>query len=208
LRRPGPPPAGLAGTAFVLLVLSLAAVFVLVQLGYAWHENPHHFYGEKKAGTYLSALNLAATGVVSGLTALRLRGTPFARVWWIAAVGFVWLGCDDLFVIHESIDRRIHSVLGWDPEDPITDHFDDWIVAGYGLVAAWVASVYRELLLAFRWTVVLLALATPLFIVMLIADFYHLSKTLEDGVKIVAGTLILVGFLAAWLQVSNPGGAR
>ncbi len=37
-------------------------------------------------------------------------------------------------------------------------------------------------------------------------DFLHLAKTVEDALKVVAGTLILVGFLAAWLQVSTPGG--
>jgi hypothetical protein len=36
-------------------------------------------------------------------------------------------------------------------------------------------------------------------------DFLHGSKTLEDGMKIIAGTLILVGVLAAWLQLVTPG---
>jgi hypothetical protein len=43
---------------------------------------------------------------------------------------------------------------------------------------------------------------------MVVVDFLHLSKTLEDALKVVAGTTIVVGFLAAWLEVSTTGGKR
>jgi hypothetical protein len=205
LNRPGTPPTALAGTAFVLLALCVAAVVVLVQLGHAWHDDPHRFFGERKAGTYLSFLNLVATGVVAASIARRLRGSPFARFWWVAAVGFVWLGCDDLFVIHERLDRGIHAVLGLDPENPITDHLDDAIVAVYGVAALVLAYAYRAHLAVFRWMILILALAFPLFTGMVVADVLHLPKTVEDVLKVVAGTLILVGFLAAWLQLALPG---
>jgi hypothetical protein len=205
LVRPGPPPTALPGAAFILMALGLASVVVLVQLGLAWHQNPHHFFGERRAGTYLSFVNLVTTGAVAALIARRLRGTAAARFWWLAAFGFVWLGCDDLFIIHESIDRRIHAIFGLDPEDPFTDHFDDWIVAFYGVGAVALAYVHRAHLAVFRWTILILVLAFPLFVVMVVLDFLHASKTLEDGAKIVAGTLILVGILAAWLQLAIPG---
>ena len=38
-----------------------------------------------------------------------------------------------------------------------------------------------------------------------VADALYLSKPLEDVLKVVAGSLILVGFLAAWLQLAVPG---
>ena len=77
---------------------------------------------------------------IDGAVEARERGgvtaaCGFARFWRLAAIGFVWLGCDDLFTLHEQIDRGVHAVLGWDPEDPITDHLDDLIVAGYGVLA-------------------------------------------------------------------------
>ena len=50
-----------------------------------------------------------------------------------------------------------------------------------------------------------LALAFPLFAWMVVVDVLHLSKTLEDVLKVVAGPLILVGVLAAWPQLAIPG---
>jgi hypothetical protein len=205
LSEPGPPPTALPGVAFILLALCLAAVIILVQLGHAWHDDPHRFFGERKAGTYLSFFNLVATGVVAASIARRLRGKPFARFWWAAAVGFVWLGCDDLFVVHERLDRGIHAVLGLDPEHPVTDHLDDAIVALYGVAALVLAYAHRAHLVVLRWMILILALAFPLFAWMVVADVLHLSKTLEDVLKVVAGSLILVGFLAAWLQLALPG---
>jgi hypothetical protein len=205
LNRPGPPPTALPGVAFILLAFCLAAVVVLVQLGHVWHDDPHRYFGERKTGTYLSFLNLVATGVVAALIARRLRGMPFARFWWVAAAGFVWMGCDDLFVVHERLDRAIHAVLGLDPEDPVTDHLDDAIVGFYGVAALALAYAHRADLAVFRWMILILALAFPLFAGMVVADALHLSKTVEDVLKVVAGTLILVGFLAAWLQLAVPG---
>lgn len=205
LSQPGPPPTPLAGRAFILLAFCLAAIVVLVQLGHAWHDDPHWFFSERKAGTYLSVLNLVATGVVAAAIARRLRGTPSARFWWVATVGFVWLGCDDLFVLHERVDRGLVALLGLDPDAPITDHLDDATVAVYGVAALALAYAHRAHLAVFRWTILILALAFPLFAWMAVADVLHLSKTLEDVLKVVAGTLILVGFLAAWLQLAIPG---
>jgi hypothetical protein len=206
LLRPGRPPAGLPGTAFLLLVLCLAAVVALMWVGHAWHGDSHRYFGERKAGTYLSFANLVATGVVSALVARRPTGRPGAPFWWTAAVGFVWLACDDLFVLHERIDRGVHALLGLDPEDPLTDHLDDLIVASYGVLALALAYAYRAHLAAFRWMLTILALAFLLFATMVVVDFLHLSKTLEDALKVVAGTTILVGFLAALLEASAPGG--
>jgi hypothetical protein len=89
---------------------------------------------------------------VSASIARHLGPAPFARFWWAAAGGFVWLGCDDLFTVHEQIDRGVHALLGLDPEDPMT---------------------------------------------MIVIDFL----TLEDSLKVVAETLIVVGFLAARLEL-------
>jgi hypothetical protein len=208
LLRPGRPPAGLLGLAFLLLVPCLAAVSALVWLGHAGYGDGHRYFGERKVGTYLSFLNLVATGVVAGLIARRLGGAPVARFWWATAVGFVWLACDDLFVLHERIDRGIHEMLGGDPEDPLTDHLDDLIVGVYGLAALGLAWAYRAHLAGFRWMLTILAAAFVLFAAMVVVDFLHLSKTLEDALKVVAGTTIVVGFLAAWLEVSTTGGKR
>jgi hypothetical protein len=126
---------------------------VLVQLGHAWHDDPHWFFSERKAGTYLSVLNFVAAGVVAAAIARRLRGTPSARFWWAATVGFVWLGCDDLFVVHERVDRGLVALLDLDPDAPITDHLDNATVAVYGVTAVALAYAHRAYLAVFRWTI-------------------------------------------------------
>jgi len=209
LAQPGsPPPPALPGTAFILLVLCLATVAVLIWLGYAWHNEPHHYFRERKIGTYLSFVNLLATGGVSALVARRLGPAPFARFWWLMAGLLVWMACDDLFIIHEDMDRAIHALLGLDPNHPITDHLDDLIVASYGMAALALAWIHRAHLASFPWMVMILAVAFGLFAAMVVLDFAHVSKTAEDAFKVVAGTLILVGFLAAWLDTTTTGGPR
>lgn len=208
VRHPGPPPPGLLGMAFLLLVLCVATVVVMIWLGQAWHAEPHHFFRERKAGTYLSFVNLLATAVVSALIARRLRPAPVARFWWLMAALFVWVAADDLFTIHEEIDRTVHALLGLDPDHDVTDHFDDLIVAGYGVVAVALAHAYREHLASFPWMLVILAAASLLFVAMIVLDFLHDWPTAEDASKVIAETVIFVGFLAAWLQTTPTGGGR
>ena len=205
LRHPGPPPPGLVGTGVVLLVLCLAAITVLIWLGHVWYDKPHRFFAERKIGTHLSVANLLATAVLSALSARRLGPVPFARFWRVAAVGFVWLACDDLFTFHEEIDRGVHALLGLDPEHPVTDHLDDLIVASYGVAAMVLAYRYRADLSRLTWMHLILAVGFALFTVMVLADLLDWSKALEESLKVVAGTLIFVGFLAARLQLAQPG---
>jgi hypothetical protein len=201
LVRPSPPPPGLLRTGALLLALSVVVVLALAALGHAWYGNPHRFFGERKVGTYLSFLNLVATGVMAGSIARQLGPRRFARFWWAAAGGFVWLGGDDLFTLHEQIDRGLHALLGLDPEHPVTDHLDDLIVAGYGVAALGLAYRHRADLQPFVWMQRTLGLAFALFAAMVAADMLHTSKALEDGLKVVAGTLIFVGFVAARLEL-------
>ena len=207
LRHPGPPPPGLVGPAVVLLVLCLAVVVVLIWLGHVWYDRPHRFFAERRIGTYLSAANLLGTAALSWRTARSLRPAPFARFWSLAAVGFVWLAADELFALHEDIDRGVHAVLGLDPEHPVTDHLDDVILASYGVAAIALAHRYRADLGRLAWMQVILLAGFALFTVMVVADFLNWPKALEEGIKVVAGTVILLGFLAARLQLAQPGAA-
>jgi hypothetical protein len=133
--------------------------------------------------------------------ARQLGARPFARFWWAAAGGFVWLGGDDLFTLHEQIDRGLHTLLGLDPDHPVTDHLDGLIVAGYGVAALALAYRHRADLQPLVWMQRTLGAAFALFAAMVAADMLHASKTVEDGLKVVAGTLIFVGFVAARLEL-------
>jgi hypothetical protein len=202
VRHPGPPPRGLLGTAVVLLAITVAAIAVLIWLGAAWYGAPHQYFREQQIGTFLSVLNLVASGGVSALIAWRVRPAPAARFWWWMGALLVWVGCDDLFGIHEDVDKLLHAFLGLDPNDPITDHADDLIVAAYAVPAAALAWIHRAHLASFPWMVICFATAFGLFAAMVALDYTHVSMAVEESVKLVAGTLILVGLLAVWLDTS------
>jgi len=198
LMRPGPPPPGWPRAAAALLTLSTVLVTLTIAAGVAWHSNPARYFGERKFGTYLSFVMLVAAATLCVLIARRVGGAPSRRFWLIATGLFTWVACDDLFVFHERADRLVHAVLGWDPDDPLTDGGDDAIVVVYGLFAAWQAYRHRQHLLQLRWMVLTMGVAFACFGVMVVIDVMHSSKTLEDTFKVAAGTLIVVALLAAY----------
>jgi hypothetical protein len=198
LLRPGPPPPGWPRAAALLLTASAILVALTIAAGVAWHGNPARYFGERKFGTYLSFVMLIAAATLSGLIARRLGGVPSRRFWLIAAGLFAWVACDDLFVFHERADKLVHALLGWDPDDAMTDAGDDAIVGIYGVFAAWQAYRHRHHLLQLRWMVLMMGVAFACFCIMVVLDVTHSSKTIEDTFKVTAGTLIVVALLAAY----------
>lgn len=198
LLRPGPPPPGWPRAAAVLLIVSAVLITLTIAAGVAWHGNPARYFGERKFGTYLSFVTLMGAAILAALIAQRLRGEPSRHFWLIAAGLFAWVACDDLFVFHERADKLLHALIGWDPDDPLTDAGDDAIVALYGLFAAWQAYRHRQHLLRLRWMVLTMAVAFACFCVMVVLDVRHSSKAMEDTFKVAAGTLIVVALLAAY----------
>lgn len=69
------------------------------------------------------------------------------------------------------------------------------------LAALGLAYRYREQLQHLLWMQRTPGLAFLLFGTMVVVDFLHGGKTLEDSLKVVAGTLIFVGFFEAWLEL-------
>jgi hypothetical protein len=198
LLRPGPPPPGWPRAAALLLATSAVLVALTIAAGVAWHDNPARYFGERKFGTYLSFVMLMSAATLSVLIARRLGQVPSRRFWVVAAGLFAWVACDDLFVFHERADKLVHALLGWDPDDALTDAADDAIVAVYGLFAAWQASRHRAHLLQLRWMVLTMGVAFACFCAMVAFDVMHSSKAIEDTFKVAAGTLIVVALLAAY----------
>ena len=63
-------------------------------------------------------------------------------VWLLISAGFAFLALDELFMIHEWMDKTIH-VIGRFPETGLSDRIDDLIVGLYGLTAIGVLVHYR-----------------------------------------------------------------
>jgi hypothetical protein len=197
VRAPGVPPPGLPAFGAVVVVGTFALIVALVWHGASAHGKPAWHFGEAHAGTYYSGVLLAASAALSLAIARRARGRPLARFWLVACAGFLFLATDELTLIHEGVDKWIHARLGWSPDDPITDHLDNAIVILYGLIALVWGFRYRDALLRLRWATRVLVLAFALFVVTETLDVLDPSKALEESVKLLSETLIVVGLFAA-----------
>lgn len=127
----------------ILLNIAPVIVSVSIVLLIAWTTGPffYHFADTRLVNLY-SFFQLFATAYVSFLACKQLEKggflkghkNPSARPFFMSTIGFLFLGLDDVFSIHENIDRLIHIVLRI-KETPWTDHIDDFILLIYGLIA-------------------------------------------------------------------------
>ncbi|RIL03877.1 MAG: hypothetical protein DCC71_14800 [Proteobacteria bacterium] len=79
----------------------------------------------------------------------RVRRAEAAAIWRVAAIGFAFLAADELFAIHENLDKLVHWLFGI-RETPLTDRLDDAIVGLYGVAGAALAFAHRAELLRWR----------------------------------------------------------
>jgi hypothetical protein len=127
------------------ILLSITFVFAVLGavLLIAWTTGPfyYHFADTRLVDLY-AFFQLFATACVAFFAckkleqkhSLKWRNNPSARPFFISAAGFLFLLCDDLFSIHENIDKLIHFAF-YIKETPWTDHIDDFILLAYGIIA-------------------------------------------------------------------------
>ena len=198
LRHPGPPPPGALPLAAAMLALPVLVIAVLIWLGVTRYDRAARYFGEGRAGTYYSGLQLLASAVVAAVLARRAGRHPVRHFWWVVAGAFLYLSLDEVYGLHEELDRGVHKLLGWhDRRHWLTDHLDDVFVALYGVIALAWADRHFERLVRLRWTALMFGVAFLCFVGMTVLDFTGLTAWLEDSLKLLAGTLILAGLLTA-----------
>ena len=136
--------------------------------------------------------------------------------------GFLFLAADDLFLIHEDMDRRIRFAFNL-AETGLTDRIDDLLIGLYGVVGIGVLVAYREEWRPYRqarpllsWGFVLLFLMVALDLLTNRDDILSLVFTaeraavlriwlshIEDSLKIFAEALFLVAFYSVWQNVQR-----
>jgi len=203
--RPGPPPRPLVIVGLVALAVTAITIVFLIWLGIHVYSVPDKYFRERRAGTYYSGLLLVASGVVAAAVGRCVSEPAARRFWMVSGMGFVYLALDDVLSIHEELDRTLHRLIGWDRKHWLTDRLDDAIVVSYGLVAAVWTSWHRHAFLSLRWTRLLLAIAFAGFAVMVGLDVVERAHTLEEAVKLLSGTMIVIALLAAYFDPALPG---
>ena len=201
LLRPGPAPRGWWRFATWVVGGSAAAAVVFALAGWLLRDDPGKYFGEKRAGTLLSAGLLLASALTCRQIHRLPAAAPFGRFWAVQGFLFLYLAVDELFRVHERLDRLVHSLLGLNDRHPVTDHLDDAIIGLYALVAGGLWLWHRVLLIRLRWMVLTMAAAFAAFAAMLVLDVTGGSKAVEDGVKIVSCALIFAAFAAAQRQL-------
>lgn len=200
---PAAPLPGLIRTGVRLLAFCLVAVLVLVGLGYVHHDNSHRQFGQRKAGTYLSCINLLVTAAVATSTAGRVRATPFAHFSQTRGRRLRVAQVRRPLTLHEHIDRGLHGLLGPDPDPPSpTISTISSSPATAWRRSAWPTVIVGSLSISPGCNRILGG-AFMLLAARVVIDFLHWSNPIEDSLKVVAGTLIFVGFLAARLELGE-----
>ncbi len=158
----------------ILIFLSLALVLLI-----AWTTGSfyYHFSGRRLVDLY-SYFQLLATAYISFLacrrleeeTSLRWRQNPSARPFFISAVGFLFLGLDDVLSLHENMDKLIHHILNI-KETPWTDHIDDFILLIYGIIAIFFIKDFIREFRKHPYMVGLIITGLGAFFIMFCLDF-------------------------------------
>jgi len=150
----------LSNSPLLLLFTSLIAfdtIAIIIAIALGIHEGrPLVHFGEHHLITWISVLQLLTISFLSYNIFQTRRRTlehfnwraPFI-LWAIISLGFFFLAMDDLFMIHESIDHRIHDIFNL-KETTFTDRIDDMIVGVYGLIGISALYACREEIKKYR----------------------------------------------------------
>ncbi|MEA3305636.1 MAG: hypothetical protein U9R52_02360 [Candidatus Omnitrophota bacterium] len=206
----------------VVFVFTLVAVVLLI----SWTTGSfyYHFASMRLINIY-SYFQLFATAFTAFLicrslekeNSLRWRQNPSARPFFISAAGFLFLGFDDLFSLHENADKLIHFLLRI-KETSLTDHLDDIILLAYGIIAVFFIKDFVKEFRKHPYMVKLIICGLFLFFIMFCLDFisnnlqtfshfffgkmsYADLKHRQDVFKMIEESFELIGeasFLAAF----------
>lgn len=191
---------------FLVLSLNIIAVILAVIAALMLGHSPKYFMDEGQPLTFLSCAQLLFISVLTGIIFYIRKGQyPYqtawkspALIWLVLCVGFLFLACDELFSIHEGLDRTIHYQFNIDKTD-FTDRLDDLILGLY--LGIFCLAVYfgRKELRLYQPIRPLLASAIAITVSMIFLDALShttdiiTNKTvnewvnaLEDGLKLIA----------------------
>jgi hypothetical protein len=212
-----------------LKVIIMILLYTALVLAIAWNTGPffYHFAEMRLITVYsffqliaTAAVALAASKVLGENSSLQLRMNPQSRPFFISALGFLFLGLDEIFSIHENLDKLIHAVFRM-KETPWSDHIDDFILFLYGLIAIFFIKEFIEEFKKHPYMVGFIGIGVIMFFAMFCLDYISnntetfqqfivtqlsnsdighqrdIVRMLEDTLKLLGEACFLCAFVSA-----------
>lgn len=138
-----------------VLILLLIFDFVLIAFLIFFSDDPKKYFKEWHLITWISLIKLLTISYINWNIFATRKGndasfnlTTNYSIWLIVAFGFLFLGLDEIFLIHENIDKLIHKLLKMQ-ETSFSDRIDDLIVLIYAILGILILYSYKDELLKF-----------------------------------------------------------
>lgn len=219
---------------FILFTIILEVLVIGSALlrAFLLNVNPKRYFDVRGYVSWFSFLQILAAAYIawkiyrtrksSSITKTSNKGSASYNLWAILSGGFVLLGIDEMWEVHENIDRLIHDLFQIQ-ETANTDRIDSLIVLIYAVIGVGILYLAKSELKKFKSTLPLFGLALVLTFMMIsldlltdsrdiiyflftnksIADIVYQSLgILEECCKIFAEGMFLIA-LYSCLQISK-----
>ncbi len=139
-----------------LLIFLILFDILLITFSVTFPEDPKAYFKEFQLITWISALKLLTISYITW-EVYKIRNNETAtkgfnsqsKIWFLIAIGFLFLFLDEVALIHENIDKAVHIIFSIE-ETGLTDRLDDLIVVIYAVVGIFVLRHYKNEILKFK----------------------------------------------------------
>lgn len=164
------------------------------------------YFKEREAVTLFSAIQLVASSLIALLIFIVQKyfdGKDGNWFWLFCSFGFLWLMCDEWFMIHEGIDDGLLGALGF---VPLGKHFlYDWIIiALYGVAALMLCVKYRREIVKSRTRIIFFVSAGLFYVAQTGMDAFATGAAqmvIEESLKLVSICFFFLFYLTVFFEV-------
>ena len=151
--------------------------------------------------TTISIVLLSSTGILCLVRAMGIK--YYQWLFWLSAVGLIFMAFDDALRLHEGMDKAIHAGLDID-ESPISDKLDALIVILYFIAGLIMLYCARGLIWQYPMSIAMFFIAGVFAVVMLTFDIMTIGWTFnvlgitmdtrftEDAAKVISEYFVLL----------------
>ena len=190
----------------ITIVLEVLVIGSALLRAFLLNVNPKRYFDDQGYVSWFSFLQILAAAYLawkiyssrkSHATKTSNKGSASYNFWAILSGGFLFLGIDEMWEIHENLDRLIHNLFQI-KETAITDRIDSLIVLVYALIGIGILYWAKSELKKFKSALPLFGIAFCLVFLMIFLDLLTDSRDLiywlfnNDLANIVYQTLNIV----------------